>query len=383
MAWDSSSRAALATLRRQGVVPVRYHADGCNVELEVLSNCIGAGKYDYVPYAAADTKIMRGARDLYAELPLGAASLGGKLHGGRALRTDYELVGVVALPPGTTYPGSDLRGAGCERATHVVSRMYLGGFAMVVGEERSMQASGRFFGTALGGRDAVAAERVLSEGVAEACVRAKADGRENPLCAVPLRVGLLPIVGRATGSCPAGTTLEGKQCVQREVVTRIECPPGSTLNDGKCLANVSHSCPRGTRFEAGAGCVPRIAPPEPPHRGRSLGGFYLEERSSSGFEEGGVNQVLEAYGPALRKCMLDQVLDDDWSIAIRISFYGERARGVSTTAFYRGVDASETVPGDALVTCGGITALWPWPDTKQLASGERPTIELAAGTKRR
>jgi hypothetical protein len=43
MGWDSGSRANLNSLRRQGIIAVRYDAKGCNVELEVLSNCIGKG----------------------------------------------------------------------------------------------------------------------------------------------------------------------------------------------------------------------------------------------------------------------------------------------------------------------------------------------------
>ncbi len=41
MAWDPGSRSNLNRLRRQGVVAVRYAAIGWNVELELLSNCIG------------------------------------------------------------------------------------------------------------------------------------------------------------------------------------------------------------------------------------------------------------------------------------------------------------------------------------------------------
>src|SRR6478735_2657193 len=44
MGWDSTSRASLNSLKDQGVVVVHYEAVGCNVQLEVLSNCIATGE---------------------------------------------------------------------------------------------------------------------------------------------------------------------------------------------------------------------------------------------------------------------------------------------------------------------------------------------------
>jgi len=258
MGWDPGSRANLSMLRSQGVVAVRYRAEGCNVELEVLSNCIGTGKYSYSPYAATDTKIAHNAQELYAELPIGAARLGGKLRGGRALRTDYTLVGMQALPVGSAYAASDLRGPDCERATHVVSRMYLGGFAMVAGETSAIEAAVSVFGAKAGGAQAQSAEHVAREGVAEACDKAQSEGKENAQCAVPLRVGLLAIAGRADGGCPAGSTFDGKACVQKQVVTQIECPPGSKLEGSRCVASVSTACTAGMHFEPGRGCVPDV-----------------------------------------------------------------------------------------------------------------------------
>jgi hypothetical protein len=388
MGWDAGSRAALAMLRTRGVIAVRYHAEGCDVQLEVLPNCIGSGAYGYSPYAAADTKILRHTQDLYAELPLGAVSLGGKLAGGRALRTDYTLVGVDALPPGTTYPMADLRGAGCERATHVVSRVYLGGFAMVAGAERTIAASGKVFGVAVGPRagahDDLFAERIVTEGVAEACARAQVEGRENAQCAVPLRVGLLPIVGHA-GGCPAGTSLEGKDCVRRKVLTEITCPPGTSLVSGRCEGVVSRACPGGTRFEAGAGCVAEVAPPPPPPRPSSAlpPVFYMTRGSSSGlaWKNSNLAGLVETFGPGLRLCVLDQHLDDEWSVRVNVTFDAEGSRLVSVRVRHRGLDAEQTLVGDALVSCGGLLASWPWPmpDPTALGPGENASAELEAG----
>jgi len=134
-----------------------------------------------------------------------------------------------ALPVGGAYTAADLRGPECDRATHVVSRVYLGGFAMVAGESSVIDAAASVFSAKAGASRDASAEHIAREGVAEACEKAQSDGKENSQCAVPLRVGLLAIAGRVEGGCPSGSTFDGKQCVQRQVVTQIDCPPGTKL----------------------------------------------------------------------------------------------------------------------------------------------------------
>lgn len=198
MAWDPGSRAKLDRLRRKGVVAVRYAAEGCNVELELLADCIGPGRYEFAPYSANERKVAHNQNELYAALPVGAASLTGKLQGARALRTDYMLAGTHSLPAGATLSGGELSGSDCSRATHVVSAIYVGGFAMTSGESRKMDASASYFGGNTKLRSEAGVESVADEGTAAACVAAQAEHREDDGCAVPLRIGLVPL--RAGGS---------------------------------------------------------------------------------------------------------------------------------------------------------------------------------------
>ena len=198
MGWDQASRARLATLGKQGVVAVRYEEKGCDVRLEVLPDCIGEGRYQYAPYAATDTKTLHTKGELYAELPIGAASLEGRFSQNEALRTDFMLVGVAALPAGSTYAREQLRGTGCEKATHVVSRLYVGGFAMVAGKDRDIAAKASFFGVGAGAEHANDTARIFTEGNPEQCQKALSTGEPQTLCGVPLRVGLLALPG-ATG----------------------------------------------------------------------------------------------------------------------------------------------------------------------------------------
>ncbi len=193
MGWDSGSRANVAMMRRQGVLAVRFATDGCKVSLELIPNCIGEGTYAFAPYPATEKRIAHDQTELGTTLPLLSVNLGGKLTQGRALRTDFDLAGMAALPVGKPFSRRDLHGQGCDRATHVVSRVYLGGFAIVVGESRSIEAAATVFGAGASGRDVHDSEQLATEGNAEACKIAQREGTESPACSVPLRLSLLPI----------------------------------------------------------------------------------------------------------------------------------------------------------------------------------------------
>jgi hypothetical protein len=207
MAWDSASRANLAAMHEEGVIAVRYQLEGCEPTLTVLPNCIGPHEpaYKYKPYSATDKKIARTTQELFAELPLGAASLRGKLGRDRAVRTDYALVGLLTLPPASAWRTEDLQGTGCTDATHVVARIYLGGFALASGNATEIEAAASFF--AIGNAGAAhKSERieVQTEGEEDACVKARTTGESQRLCNVPLRIGLIPLEGVEEPPAAAG-----------------------------------------------------------------------------------------------------------------------------------------------------------------------------------
>ena len=193
MGWDAGSRANVAMMRRQGVLAVRFATDGCKVSLQLIPNCIGEGKYEFAPYPATEKRIAHDQIELGAKLPLFSLDLGGKLTSGRALRTDFDLAGMAAIPVGAPFARGDLHGQGCDQATHVVSRVYLGGFAIMVGESRSIEATASVFGAGVQTSSVRDAEQLATEGDANACKAAQRTGTESPICSVPLRLALLPI----------------------------------------------------------------------------------------------------------------------------------------------------------------------------------------------
>jgi outer membrane protein OmpA-like peptidoglycan-associated protein len=193
MAWDPQSRGLLSVLHRREVVVVRYAANGCNVELELLSNCHAKGAYEFAPYASRSFKLAHNENELFAQLPIGALDIAANLSGDRAIRTDFMFVGIDSLPDDATFRSTDLAGIDCPRATHVVNRVYLGGFAMAAGESRTLDATSTFLGTQAGAKSAASIRQLDSEGNVEDCETAQRDGKPNGGCQTPLRIGLLPI----------------------------------------------------------------------------------------------------------------------------------------------------------------------------------------------
>lgn len=228
MAWDPQSRGLLSVLHRQRVVVVRYAAKGCNVELELLSNCQAKGSYDFLPYSSRKSQVAHNQSELFAQLPVGALHLAGNLKGDRAIRTDFMFVGIDSLPSDQTFRVSDLRGTDCARATHVVNRIYLGGFAMSAGESRSLDAGGSLFGASAGAKSDASFQQLDSEGNVADCETAQQDGRPNNGCQTPLRIGLLAIdapiatstirVDKVALKLPVGMRLRsnGTSCVEDE-----------------------------------------------------------------------------------------------------------------------------------------------------------------------
>jgi plasmid stabilization system protein ParE len=233
MAWDPGSRTNLNRLRKRSVVAVHYSADGCHVELELLPDCISKEAYRFEPYASNGSKMVTDEQELFSELPLGAGRLAPKLECYRALRTDYRLAGMLALPPNPAVEAGDFQGPGCARATHFIDRIYLGGFGMVSGDERVLSAEVTVFGAGASASRQGGATRLADEGNPEQCQEGQETGEERPLCSVPLRIELTRINGAGQTACAQGATWSGTQCV----------------------GTVSANCPSGTRFVSGQGCV--------------------------------------------------------------------------------------------------------------------------------
>lgn len=193
MALSGGDRATMKLLRYSGVVPIRYEVKDCAANMVLLPNCIGEGAYFYTPHSIVDRKVMRDSAELHALLPLGAASLESSVTGDRALRTDFEVVGIASLPPGTIYGAHNLRGTDCERATHIIHRLYVGGFSMAGAKKTDIDAGASWFGIGASGQTTSVREGLLTEGNPVQCKKAIENGLPTHMCDVPVRVDLLKI----------------------------------------------------------------------------------------------------------------------------------------------------------------------------------------------
>lgn len=189
--WSSAERAALEGRARSGLVPVRWQ--GC--EIEVLTTCNARGDYHYVGLnPKRETVRIKSADELYANLPVGAATLEGKLERHGALEVDMTVIGRMEAER-FDFHRTELDGR-CDQATHVITGLTVGAFTFSAGAGADVSAGASFRGA--GGGAASSSERELlnTDGDRAACEQATQADIEAPAgCGALLRVELVPIEG--------------------------------------------------------------------------------------------------------------------------------------------------------------------------------------------
>jgi hypothetical protein len=196
--WPSAARAKLEALSRTGVVAVRY--SGC--EMEVLASCNAPGKYAYTAITPKhDHVAIRNEDDLYANIPLGAAKLEGKLETSGELDVDMSMVGRYASDQ-VVVRADQLQGPDCDKATHVVSALTVGAFDFFAGSGATVGA-GATVGNAGGGATQQSAKELLnSDGRMKSCDGATTSDKTPPEgCGAILRLEVVPL-GQAKRDVP-------------------------------------------------------------------------------------------------------------------------------------------------------------------------------------
>ena len=208
--WPSAQRGELEALRAKHVVAVRY--TGC--DLEILPRCAPRGRYAYVPLTAKHERVrLRDESELYANLPLSAISLSGKLRSSGELDIDMNVVGRFDAEGDI---GHDVLGSECSGATHFVAGITTGAFTFVAGAADETGADAKVAGFGAGGSSKSSYEILNKDGDSAACASAKADDKVPPFgCGALLRVELVPIGAPnqlAMPACPAPLMWTGTQC---------------------------------------------------------------------------------------------------------------------------------------------------------------------------
>jgi hypothetical protein len=197
--WSASEKANLEALLRQGGVAVEY--TGC--DLRVLTQCRLSGYYAWQRTSpATESMEIRGEDELWAKLPLGAASLEGELSRTGKLKVQTRVSGQLRLEgaDAASIPRTDA----CARATHVVGALSVGAFALQVDGAATGKAGVELPVASAGGKHERSQGVVRSAGDWESCGASTEDSPHRD-CRSPIQVFLLPIPGRAAEEGPAGT----------------------------------------------------------------------------------------------------------------------------------------------------------------------------------
>ncbi len=188
--WDSGSRGKVKATAEQGLVVVHFEEHGCDVAISVLSCTTTKVAYKYTPRHAQQSRIAENDGDLYAHFPVAVADLRARLGASRGIRADYREEGIDMIPIGTTVSPSDLKGSECATATHVVSAIHRGAFAVASAALNELRAGGTLFEASVKQRLQV----FDGDGFVEACEGAKTRGTRATGCDEPLRIELQAIV---------------------------------------------------------------------------------------------------------------------------------------------------------------------------------------------
>lgn len=202
LGWDPAERGKLATLTGRSIVIVGYKRDGCTVDLEILAGCESRhAQYQYTSYEERRRVMVENNDQLRAAIPLGTKSLRASFEGQNMVRADYHLSGVERLPVGVDLRRADLAGS-CSRATHFVTAIYRGAFAIATGERLALSADAVLAAVSTDRR-----VQLLTVAGDDAACRAT-NAKLTTGCDVPLRLELSPIEGEATldGPLPPART---------------------------------------------------------------------------------------------------------------------------------------------------------------------------------
>jgi hypothetical protein len=193
--WDATDMSSFESRASNDVVFVKY--EGC--DLQIVDGCSsdserGAfGSYKPVDWTSGSVESLdiNNDGDLYAKLPLGAASLGGRVEGGEKFHMEYFVSGTRSATRESVHRNDIARVAACKGATHFVYAYNLGAFAL--GSQSSIKGSVNAtvwgFG---GGADRSSSSKAEKAGGVLASCRGDS-AKDTATCRVPIRLTLREI----------------------------------------------------------------------------------------------------------------------------------------------------------------------------------------------
>jgi formylglycine-generating enzyme required for sulfatase activity len=225
--WPSPARGELEAIVEDHKNIAVVHYEGCS--MRVLSGCTAPGKVNYVPYRNTKKDVVRitNADDLYANLPVGAASLEGQLQRSGELDVEMMLVGQYESDVDLAL---DLQGGdSCADATHVIRVVTVGAFDFHTGASANAGAGVNVLGAGVGASSAASQTSLASDGATDACSKATvSDTDPPPNCGALVRIEVMPLTRGKKGGAPTTVAAQDDKSM-------ITIPSGSFMmgsNDG-------------------------------------------------------------------------------------------------------------------------------------------------------
>jgi hypothetical protein len=190
--WDATDMSSFEQHAANDIVFVHY--EGCS--LRVLDECRNEsirgqqGAYKPPEWTSGSLEVIdiNNEAELYAKLPLGEATLGGRVQGGEKFHMEYYVAGTRTATRDAVYT-SDLEGKyGCENATHFVYGYNLGAFGLASAKSLTAAAGGSAFGFGAGGSETRSSSAEKKGGKLAVCDSDSAKEIEG--CKAPIRLTL-------------------------------------------------------------------------------------------------------------------------------------------------------------------------------------------------
>ncbi len=193
--WDATDMSSFESRASTDVIVVKY--EGC--ELKVLDSCNddsvkgSVGSYKPVEWTSGSLEKIEIATegDLYAKLPLGAATLGGRVHGGEKFLMEYYVAGTRSATRDKVYRADLDKIPGCKGATHFVYAYNLGAFAL--GSVTTFEASADVSVYGFGGGGSKKSSTKADKKGGDLAICKSSSATEIQGCKAPIRLSLREI----------------------------------------------------------------------------------------------------------------------------------------------------------------------------------------------
>ncbi len=238
---SSRVRAMIGSRRSVGIIPVKVQmTDECQIDVTVLDQCQGAGFYSYKPYSGKHRTKIKKLDDINGEVPLRDEDYARLLEGGAIVLSDEVYVGTYERTTSEAFAKQMLKGNLCTDATHFVSKVYVGGFAMANGPAADLEKLDSVF---------YSQNRMVfsQEGDPQGCEKGSSTRSVNEVCSVPLRIelsefGVAP-PPLAHDPCEAGDKLDKKSSTCVEAVCDAVSYCCTSHWDAGCINKAKQICP--------------------------------------------------------------------------------------------------------------------------------------------